>query len=625
MKSLARPLVAILLLLLTLQLPAREPAPRPIWDLKHLSRTPKADWGETRDLVQEVFYAGEPFGGKPTRVFAYVGRPEGEGPFPGVVLVHGGGGRAFEDWARHWAKRGYVSISMDTAGNGPEKKRLEDGGPNQNDAAKFRNFTEDEAKEMWTYHAVSDVILAHSLLRSLPECDSGKTALTGISWGGYLTCITAGIDSRFKAAAPVYGCGFLHDNSAWRDKQIAAMEEDSRRRWIQLFDPGQLVGQTRRPILFLNGTSDFAYPLDSYRKTIEQVKPKLATTAIHLKLPHGHIWTFKIVDTFIDSVLRGGPGLAQIGEIRVSGGVATARILTDTKVAGAELLYSTDEGAWPSREWKTVGAKVADGAIRAKLPEDRPIAFFLQATDTRGLKTSSNHANLIRPGDAENHAVVPMPKLEQDAYDWYGRHAEVLRIKDEIDPAIVLIGDSISHGWGGRPIAHGQPKAPDSWAELFGERSMNLGFGWDRTQNVLWRIDHGELDGISPKAVVIHIGVNNLTGTKNHVAGTPAQVAEGIDAVCARVRGKLPEAEILLMAVFPRGERPNSRTRAKVAEINALLPAVAEKHQAELIDITGQLLDEKGVYSKELARDFLHPTAAGYQIWADALRPLLSD
>lgn len=245
-------LFASLLLAASQQLLAREPRPDTLWDLERLSQTPHADWGETKDLVQEVYYAGEPFGGRPTRVFAYVGRPEGEGPFPAMVLVHGGGGQAFDDWARHWAKRGYVAISMDTAGAGPGKAPLPDGGPDQDHESKFRNFTVAESREMWTYHAVADVILAHSLLRALPDVDPERTALTGISWGGYLTCIT--VDS---AAAPI---------------------------------------------------------------------------------------------------LNGAP------------------------VASAELLYTIDQGPWQPRERKTLPAEVSDGLLRAKLPAERPIAFFLQAT-----------------------------------------------------------------------------------------------------------------------------------------------------------------------------------------------------------------------------------------------------
>jgi dienelactone hydrolase/lysophospholipase L1-like esterase len=606
-------------------LSAREPiAPANIWDLQRLSTPPKATWGKTEGLVQEVYYEGEPLAGKPTRVFAYVGRPAGEGPFPGVVLVHGGGGQAFSDWARHWAKRGYVSISMDTAGCGPGKKRLEDGGPGQGHEFKFRNFEWADAKEMWTYHAVADVVLAHSLLRSLPEVDAEKTALTGISWGGYLTCITAGVDSRFKAAVPVYGCGFLHDNSVWSATDLAGMEQNARRLWVKLFDPGQHVGRVNYPILFFNGTNDFAYPLDSYRKTIEQVDPALATTAIHLNLRHGHIWSFPIVDTFIDAAVLGKRSLARVGEVRIAGGEAYAPILNDAPLAKGELLYTVDKGPWQQRKWTTLTAEIVDGRVRAKLPAERPIAFFLQVTDQRGLKTSSTHANLVRPEPVANHAVIPTPKLERDFYDWHKRHASILRIKDEVNPEVVLIGDSITHMWGGRLTEPKRVNGADAWNELFGDRALNLGFGWDRTQNVLWRIDHGELDGLAPKTVIVHIGTNNLAGTKNHVAGTPEQIAEGIKAICQRVQTKVPKAKVLLMAVFPRGEKPTDPNRAKIAKINEQLPAIAKELNIQLIDITAKLLNDDGTMSREIAGDFLHPSEKGYKIWADAVRTHLA-
>ncbi len=204
---LSRPFAALVFLACTLLVGAA--ANTGPWDLPALKKVPTASWGATTGLVQEVFYEGEPFQGKPTRVFAYVGRPaEGTGPFPAMVLVHGGGGKAFPDWATHWAKRGYVAIAMDTAGCGPAG-RLPDGGPDQSDPTKFRNFSESEAREMWTYHAVAAAIRGHSLLASLPEVDKKRIGVTGISWGGYLTCIIASLDDRLKVAVPVYGCGFL--------------------------------------------------------------------------------------------------------------------------------------------------------------------------------------------------------------------------------------------------------------------------------------------------------------------------------------------------------------------------------------------------------------------------------
>ena len=138
------------------------------WHLKTLQKTPPATWGAKSGLVQEVFYEGEPLDGKPTRVFAYLARPEASAkPVPGMVLVHGGGGCAFAEWADLWARRGYAALAMDLNGCGPDKKRLPDGGPSQDDGSKFRNFTDAETGQMWTYHAVAAVIRGHSLLASL--------------------------------------------------------------------------------------------------------------------------------------------------------------------------------------------------------------------------------------------------------------------------------------------------------------------------------------------------------------------------------------------------------------------------------------------------------------------------
>ena len=157
-----------------------------------------------------------------------------------------------------------------------------------------------------------------------------------------------------------------------------------------------------------------------------------------------------------------------------------------------------------------------------------------------------------------NSALIPVPKLEDDSYDWYARHAEVLRVKDSIDPDVVLIGDSITHFWGGEPKAN-HVNGPHSWESAFGKyRTLNLGFGWDRIQNVLWRLDHGELDGLHPRVIVIHIGTNNTSETAHARQNTPAEIAEGVGAILRRIRAKAPHARIILMAVFPREQKPRS-------------------------------------------------------------------
>ena len=362
------------------------------WDLDHLKQPPKAEWGAKQELTQEVWYEGEPFQGKPTRVFAYVGRPEGAGPFPAVVLVHGGGGEAFRDWAAHWAKRGYVAIAMDTAGRGPKKAANPDAGPDQDDKTKFR--TDLAPPEMWTYHAVAAAIRAHSLLLSLPEVDAKRTALTGISWGGYLTCIIAGVDDRFKAAVPVYGCGFLHENSAWKSNFLDRMAPDAREQWVKLWDPSSYLANVRCPIFFLNGTNDFAYPLDSYRKCYELVRPELRHLSIIVALPHGHIWNFPEPDFFIDSILSGTAPLPVLSAIEVKGESATAKLSAKSAPAKAELHFTADIGEWQKRQWETIAAEVRDGEVIAPLPAARPLTFYLSVTDPRGPRASSPHAEL---------------------------------------------------------------------------------------------------------------------------------------------------------------------------------------------------------------------------------------
>jgi dienelactone hydrolase len=366
------------------------------WDLRTLDRVPVAQWGSRTGLVQEVYYEGEPFQGAPTRVFAYVGRPaSGPGPFPAMVLVHGGGGKAFREWAEHWARRGYVALAMDTAGCGPEG-RLADGGPDQNDAAKFRDFTDTQVREMWTYHAVAAVIRGHSLLASLPEVDRNRIGITGISWGGYLTCIVAGLDHRLKVAVPVYGCGFLGEDSVWKANSLGKMSPEARERWLRCFDPSQYLGSVNCPILFLNGSNDFAYPLDSYRASYRLVPSLLRHVCVVLNLPHGHIWTFQEVDQFVDSVLQGGTPFPGLGPMKVRGDTISVAVDSRTRLKEAALNFTGDTGDWQKRKWVTVPAQIDGHLIIARRPDPSPVAWFVSAVDERGLRVSTEHEEKLR-------------------------------------------------------------------------------------------------------------------------------------------------------------------------------------------------------------------------------------
>ncbi len=606
--------------------PGQDAAPAGLWNTGALTAPAAAvEWGPQEKLTQQVWYAGEPFEGHPTRIFAWLGRPANpQGKSPALLLVHGGGGQAFKDWAQHWAERGYVALAMDTAGQGPDGKPHAHAGPGQSDAVKFQSFQPEAARNQWSYHAAAAVMRGHGVLKSLPDVDTARVGITGISWGGYLTCLIAGLDHELKVAVPVYGCGFLGDNSWWRDRDLARLPQDSRARWLSLFDPSTTVAQTKCPILFLNGTHDFAYPPDSYRKAWSLVRPELRTLAVRVDLHHGHIWTYGEVDAFVDHVLQPGPDappLVRLGEITHDDLTARAAVLPGSPALSAELHWTSATGAWQTRQWTTVPATLAESSISAALPADGPVSFFFTAKDARGLITSSGYSEL-RTGP--NNALIPTGKLENDFYDWEARHAAVMKQKSQSNPDTVMIGDSITHLWGGLPAEPRGDRSAASWDKLFAGKSViNMGFGFDRTQNVLGRLERGELDGIQPRAIVLHIGTNNLPATPAARANTPEEIAEAIESILLQCKARCPKAKLILMALMPRGEKPDHPLRIKTNAVNALLPAVAKSAGAILADVTPQLLAADGTYTREMAPDALHPSAAGYAEWAKLLQPLL--
>jgi len=226
--------------------------------------------------------------------------------------------------------------------------------------------------------------------------------------------------------------------------------------------------------------------------------------------------------------------------------------------------------------------------------------------------------------ESANTAVIPVPKLEEDCYDWWERHKQVLSEQARIDPEVVLIGDSITHFWGGEPQSEGIHGSKESWDAVFGPfRVLNLGFGWDRTQNVLWRLDHGEMTGLSPRTVVILIGTNNTSETENARVNSPYEIAEGLRAICDRVSNLAHDARIVIMAVFPREQHPDHPRRVQIAEINARYADLANERGYDFVDLGPLLLESDGTLSPETAPDFCHLSERGYRIWADVLRPLL--
>lgn len=222
-----------------------------------------------------------------------------------------------------------------------------------------------------------------------------------------------------------------------------------------------------------------------------------------------------------------------------------------------------------------------------------------------------------------NTALVPSEKLEPDCYDWHERHAAILSVKNRINPDVVLIGDSITHFWGGEPCG-GLVNGGKTWEQTFsGLRVLNLGFGWDRTQNVLWRLAHREFDGLKPKLVVIHIGTNNTSETGNARANTPEEIFAGIKAVCDKVHSLTPESKIVLMAVMMREKNPDDPRRIAINEINKRIARLGRMKNIALLDLKDQFLNPDGTLRDDITLDFCHPNEKGYAIWGEALKPFL--
>jgi len=370
------------------------------WDMETLSRVPRVweDPNRSADGVEAIFYEGLPWKGKPTRVFAYYGVPEvkpGE-KVPAMVLVHGGGGSAFIPWVRLWVDRGYAAISMDTCGcistggyaNHPHH---EHGGP-----AGWGGFNQLDwpVEDQWTYHAVADAILGHSLIRSLPEVDAERTGVTGISWGGYLTCIVAGVDSRFKFAAPVYGCGFLGDNSTWLDT-FTKLGPEKARLWLDQWDPSQYLPQAEMPMLWVTGTNDFAYPMDSLQKSY-RLPASARTLCLRVRMKHAHGGPGENpeeIHAMAEAILNEGVPMAQVTSSGRHGREVWVTFESETPIVKAELNYTTDAGKWQQRHWQTIPATLGAGQASATLPEGVTVYYF-NLIDERELVVSSEHEEM---------------------------------------------------------------------------------------------------------------------------------------------------------------------------------------------------------------------------------------
>ena len=214
---------------------------------------------------------------------------------------------------------------------------------------------------------------------------------------------------------------------------------------------------------------------------------------------------------------------------------------------------------------------------------------------------------------AEPPAHVATTPVPRDGEGWWvERHARCVETTKAGGIDLAFLGDSITQGWEGQP----------AWEKHFARlKAANFGFSGDRTEHVLWRLNNGELVGLSPKVIVIMIGTNNV----GHNSSNPQQTADGVKAIVTTLRTRIPDARILLLGIFPRDEKPDGALRQQVAEATRLFKEAADGKHVHFLDLAPKFLNEDGSVSKEIMPDFLHLSEKGYDIWADAIAPKIEE
>ena len=242
-----------------------------------------------------------------------------------------------------------------------------------------------------------------------------------------------------------------------------------------------------------------------------------------------------------------------------------------------------------------------------------PTSIVAAALIVSAMPNSSFAQESVAPVDKEvPESLATKPEPREGG--WMKRHEMMNKRTQQGGVDLAFVGDSITQSWegGGKGV----------WAKYYAERNAaNYGFSGDRTEHVLWRIDNGNFEGISPKLIVLMIGTNN-TGHRSEDA---QDTADGIRAIIQRLRKKTPDSKILLLGIFPRGEQPDAAKRKQNEAINAIIKSYADGKMIHYLDIGDKFKNEDGTLPKDIMPDSLHLKPAGYEIWAEAIEPKVKE
>lgn len=366
-------------------------------DLKTPPAVHAADGFAPAGSIKPLFFEGLPYQGKPTRVFAWLGLPaERTGKVPGVVLVHGGGGTAFKEWVQQWNAQGFAAISVAVEGQTDERiagappgaqwQRHAAAGP-----ARQGIYGDSAAPlaDQWMYHAVADVVLANSLLRSLPEVDAAKVGVCGISWGGIITSTVVGIDPRFAFGIPIYGCGALDSIPNQYGRALGELAL-----YREVWEPLVRLPRAAMPLLWLTGPRDAHFPLDAQQTSYRAAPgPRLVSIPFDMKHSHPAGWNPPDSYAFAKAVVETGrPWAREVShEIRDANARVTFEVTREVTAATLVFKRAADWEKLPA-QLETASGRVTATAI---VPAGATAYFF--NLDAAGLTLSSELQAVASP------------------------------------------------------------------------------------------------------------------------------------------------------------------------------------------------------------------------------------
>lgn len=366
--------------------------------------------------IKAIWFTGAKFGVKDTKVFAYIGFPSdacASSPIPAVVLQHGGGGYAYPTWVKIWNDLGYAAIAVCNTGYYPSREGITDFYENnswKNSLSTSQRMADprilapnndgmstsiSSLNRQWMYHAVTQTVIANNILRNDERVDKTKIGLTGISWGGVISSVAIGYDTRFVFAIPVYGSGYLYESLAWMKNNFNSAGTR------ELWDPSLTLKNAKMPVLWLCWTNDTCFTINSNDKSFADTPN--GVLSMQMDMLHGHVqgWYPSEIYRFADSVVKNAqplttcrtqPAASRDVSFTINRPSDAIEITAKAYYIKEKMTYSVSgwqkmEGTETiDQEWFNVNCAVNNDIITAKLPNDA-YSYYVEITTKAGDKS----------------------------------------------------------------------------------------------------------------------------------------------------------------------------------------------------------------------------------------------